>query len=485
MENRKNVLMIATDHWPASLLGCAGHPTVMTPTLDQLSRDGIRFTNCYSTCPVCIPARRSLMTGMSPRSHGDRVYSDRMPMPDVTTFAQAFRNAGYQAYAVGKLHVYPQRSRIGFDDVVLMEEGRYDFGVVDDYQIWLGENGYTGQEFLHACGSNNYIPRPWHLPEEAHPTAFATRQMMHMIKRKDPTRPAFFYISYQFPHPPLVPLPEFWDMYDDAEIDMPGEDDWPKDAEVLRILGQMAGSYSEKEIRRARRAFYAQCTYIDYSIRSLIGTLRESSLLKDTVIVFLSDHGDTLFDHGLVAKRTFYEGSANVPLIITGAPVAPWRGQVSDRLACLEDVMPTVLSLCGVPVPETVEGIDLLHEEREEIFGEIGENKRATRMLRRGPYKLIWYPCGNRRQLFHVEEDPGEHHDLAGKPEYAEVLRDLEDRLAGYLHGCDEEWVRDGKLAGYPEEPFVPAPDYELYNQRGYHWPPPGGYTNIGTDIRK
>ena len=136
-------------------------------------------------------------------------------------------------------------------------------------------------------------------------------------------------------------------------------------------------------------------------------------------------------------------------------------------------------------MPETVEGINLLHEEREEIFGEIGENKRATRMLRRGPYKLIWYPCGNRRQLFHVEEDPGEHHDLAGKPEYAEVLRDLEDRLAGYLHGCDEEWVRDGKLAGYPEEPFVPAPDYELYNQRGYHWPPPGGYTNIGTDIRK
>ena len=160
--NKRNVLLISVDHWFADLLGCAGHPVVMTPTLDQLAADGIRFTRCFSTCPVCIPARRSLMTGMFPSSHGDRVYSDRMPMPDVTTLAQAFRNAGYQAYAVGKLHVYPQRSRIGFDDVVLMEEGRYEFGCVDDYQVWLGEQGYAGQEFLHGMGNNSYLTRPWH-----------------------------------------------------------------------------------------------------------------------------------------------------------------------------------------------------------------------------------------------------------------------------------------------------------------------------------
>ena len=135
------------------------------------------------------------MTGMSPASHGDRVYSDRMPMPDVTTLAQAFRNAGYQAYAVGKLHVYPQRDRIGFDDVILMEEGRYDFGNVDDYQIWLGENGFTGQEFLHSMGNNSYLTRLWHLPEHVHPTAWETYQMMRQIKRKDPTRPEFYYMS--------------------------------------------------------------------------------------------------------------------------------------------------------------------------------------------------------------------------------------------------------------------------------------------------
>ncbi len=210
--------MITVDHWSAPLLGAAGHPVIKTPTLDSLARDGIRFTNCYSECPVCIPARRSLMTGLSPRSHGDRVYSERLPMPDVKTLAQTFRDNGYQAYAVGKLHVYPQRNRIGFDDVILQEEARYQYGTVDDYQIWLGEHGYAGREYLHGMGNNMYYTRPWHLPEEAHVTNWATREMAKMIKRKDPTRPAFFYISYCHPHPPLVPLQSYLDMYRDAEL---------------------------------------------------------------------------------------------------------------------------------------------------------------------------------------------------------------------------------------------------------------------------
>ena len=213
MKRKPNVLMITTDHWFQKLLGISGHPVIMTPTLDAIARDGIRFTNTYSECPVCIPARRTIMTGTLPSSHGDRVYSDRMEMPDVKTLAQSFRDAGYQAYAVGKLHVYPQRNRIGFDDVRLMEEGRYEFGAVDDYQVWLGEQGYAGKEFMHGMGNNTYYTRPWHLPEETHPGNWVTSEMIKMIQRKDPTRPAFFYASYQQPHPPLVPLQCYYDMY--------------------------------------------------------------------------------------------------------------------------------------------------------------------------------------------------------------------------------------------------------------------------------
>ena len=169
MDNQRyNVLFIQTDQWSQNFMGYRGCSEIMTPTIDQLARDGVIYTNCYSTCPVCIPARRSLMTGMSPRSHGDRVYSDRMKMPEAKTLAQAFSDAGYQTVAVGKLHVYPQRNRIGFNEVILQEEGRYEFGVLDDYQIWLAENGAVGQEFSHAMGNNTYYTTPWPLERRMH-----------------------------------------------------------------------------------------------------------------------------------------------------------------------------------------------------------------------------------------------------------------------------------------------------------------------------
>ena len=114
MSDQPHVLLVSTDHWPASLFGGVGHPAIQTPTLDQLAKNGVRFTNAYAECPVCIPARRTLMTGTTPRTHGDRTFKETQRMPNVPTLAQTFRDNGYQAYAVGKLHVYPQRDRIGF-----------------------------------------------------------------------------------------------------------------------------------------------------------------------------------------------------------------------------------------------------------------------------------------------------------------------------------------------------------------------------------
>ena len=156
MTERPHVLLICTDHWPARLLGAAGHPVIQTPTLDELCRNGTRFANAYSECPVCIPARRTLMTGTCCRTHRDREFKVREPMPALPTLAQTFRDYGYQAMAVGKLHVYPQRDRIGFDDVMLTEEGRPILGAVDDYDLWMGEQGRPGQSFAHGMSNNEY-----------------------------------------------------------------------------------------------------------------------------------------------------------------------------------------------------------------------------------------------------------------------------------------------------------------------------------------
>lgn len=474
---QSNVLMICTDHWAASYMGCAGHEVIKTPTLDYLAENGLRFENYYSECPVCIPARRTMMTGLSPKHHGDRVYKDHLKMPDRITLAQAFRNAGYQAYAVGKLHVYPQRDRIGFDDVILQEEGRYEIGAVDDYQIWLGEHGMAGQEFLHGMGNNNYYTRTWHLSEEAHPTNWATKEMMKQIKRKDPTRPAFYYISYQFPHPPLVPLLPYLEMYEENEINEPYYGDWDDGETIFKILGEAERPYSQKDIIRARRAFYAQCTHIDFQIRLLIGTLRECGLLENTVILFTSDHGDMLFDHHLVAKRCMYENSSRIPLIISGRPVFQKYEKPENvimKLGGQADLMPTILDICGIPRPEGIDGNSLLSDhQREYLYGEVSEGIKATRMIVDGRYKLIYYPYGNVTQLFDLYNDRKEQHNLSENVEYAEILEKLKTFLIKELYGEDLKWIKDGKLMGIkPGEPIKEA-DFGLINQRGYHWPPP------------
>ncbi len=480
MPQSPNVLLICTDHWPAALLGVAGHPTIQTSTLDALARSGVRFTNAYAECPVCIPARRTLMTGVTPRTHGDRVFKDILPMPPIPTLAQTFRDAGYQAIAVGKLHVYPQRDRIGFDDVILDEEGRVQYGVLDDYELYLGDVGYAGRQFEHGMSNNEYSTRPWHLPESTHATNWATQQIGRTIKRRDPKRPAFWYISYRHPHPPLVPLSVYLELYRDIPIDEPYHGRWSTNSESLPFSLQAnvarGAQLTPHQVLAARRAFYALCTHIDHQLRILIGTLREEGLLNNTILCFTSDHGDMLGNHGMWAKRLFYEYSANIPMILIGTAGDERVGynRVDDRLVGWRDVMPTLLSLAGIEIPSTVEGISMVGEQKRDWFyGEVGEDTFATRMIHEGRYKLIYYPVGNCRQLFDLENDSCELNDLSTAPEHAGTLSHLTDLLISQLYGGDEAWVQNGQLVGLPDKHFIPGANRGLSSQRGVHWPPP------------
>ncbi len=478
MADRPNVVLISTDHWPAALLGSAGHPSIQTPTLDALAQSGIRFSNAYAECPVCIPARRTLMTGTSPRTHGDRVFKDKMEMPELPTVAQAFRDAGYQATAVGKLHVFPQRDRIGFDDVILEEEGRAQYGVVDDYETYLADAGYAGQQFHHGMSNNEYSWRPWHLPEATHATNWATRQMARTVRRRDPKRPGFWFLSYRHPHPPLIPLQHYLDLYRQLPIDEPYEGDWTGGETCFAIRGNRSRGegVSADQIRLARQAFYALCTHIDHQLRVVIGTLREEGILENTILCFTSDHGDMLGNHGMWAKRLFYDPSANIPMLLVGAAGDPRVGanRVDDRLVGWQDIMPTLLDLAGVEVPETVEGLSMVgSEKREWFYGEVGEDDFATRMIRDDRHKLIYYPIGNQRQLFDLEADQRELTDLAGSPTHQDTLVRLTKLLTDELYGGDEAWVRDGQLIGLPDRARRPGPNRGLSMQRGDHFPPP------------
>lgn len=479
MPEQPNVLLVTADHWPASLLGVAGHPAVQTPTLDHLARNGRRFINAYTECPVCIPARRTLLTGTTPRTHGDRTFQVELGLPDMPTMADAFTSQGYQAFAAGKLHVYPPRARAGFDDVQLCEEGRPQLGPTDDYEIYLGDVGLAGQQFLHGMSNNDYVARPWHLDEQHHPTNWTTRQMCRLIQRRDPTRPGFWYLSYTHPHPPLVPPRWYLDLYADVEIPLPYRGTWPTDATTMpswmnnRLIE--TDHLTEAMVTFARQAFYALCTHIDHQLRVVIGTLREEGLLDNTIIMFLSDHGDMLGNHGLFAKRMFYEDAAGVPMLLVGTRACErvGTGCVDPRLAGLQDVMPTLLDLCDLPVPASVDGLSMVGDVRRDyLHGEYGEGHEATRMIHDGRYKLIYYAAGNRRQLFDLEEDPKELTDLVDHPEHAEILQGLSHRLIQECYGNDDQWCVDGQLAGLSSPPEAGA-RRGLSLQRGSHWPIP------------
>jgi len=474
---KPNVLLICVDHWPGPLMGCMGHERILTPTLDQLASNGVLFRRAYSSTPTCIPARRAIMTGTAAKTHGDRIFNETLEMdPGLPAMPQVFRDAGYQAYAVGKMHVYPQRSRIGFDEVILNEEGRHHLGGVrDDFELFLEREGFAGQELTHAMGNNQYCMRPWHLPEHCHPTNWTTREMCRAIQRRDPTRPAFWYCSYIAPHPPLTPLRDYLDMYRDLGVDEPFIGTWAEDFQslpyALKAHSDKLPPMNHTETIMARMGFYAQCTYIDHQVRLLIGELREEGLLDDTIVMFISDHGDMLGNHHLWCKPPMFQWSTNVPMILM--PAATYtrvgRRQSDDRLVLLRDVMPTLLDLCNIDVPATVEGHSLASEyRRNHIYCEHYEDDRAMRMVRDDRYKLIWYPTGNRFHLFDLDSDPREMNDLSGDAGNRDVLNRLESLMVEHLHGEDLAWVKEGRLAGTPDKKFRHAPNRGLSAQRGW-----------------
>jgi arylsulfatase A-like enzyme len=418
------------------------------------------------------------MTGLTPRAHGDRIYNEDLPFPSVVTLAQAFRNAGYQADAVGKMHVRPQRDRIGFDNVILDEEGRSQYGGLDDYDIYLGDIGLAGRQFDHGMSNNQYHWRPWHLPEETHVTNWAARMMARTIKRRDPTRPAFWYLGFRAPHPPLVPPQSFLDFYNDIEIDKPYHGSWLDEPDrmpfAVSAVWQRMNRYSPQQLRAARKAFYASCTQIDYQVRYLVGTLRMEGLLDNTIMCFTSDHGDMLGNHRMLAKRVLYESSACIPMILSGVRGCKRlpQGRIDDRLVGLQDVMPTLLDLCDIPIPEHVEGASMLSDHRRPVlYAECSEGEHSTRMLHDGRFKLIYYATGNACQLFDLETDPRELTNLSRAPEHADRLEKMKGLLIKQLYGGDLEWVKDGHLVGWPNKTFRLAPHRNLNSQRGDGWP--------------
>lgn len=240
-----------------------------------------------------------------------------------------------------------------------------------------------------------------------------------------------------------------------------------------------------------RRVYYIQCTHVDHQIRLLIRMLWGCSVIDSTPIILWSSHGDMLFDHRVAAKWSSYENVANIPMALSGRPVMEHMGEMDSRLCHPRGVMPTLLELCGLEIPESVEGIPTVSSgKRECLYGEVGEGRKAFKVIRDSRYRLIHYPWGNVAQLFDIGKGRGELHDCSKEKEYRGIRERLIEELMRNLYDEDIPWLKNGRLANAlpalvsqdSQNPKL-SPDYGLNNQRGYHWPPPKGYNNIGENV--
>jgi arylsulfatase len=479
---RPNILLIHVDQWRADALGFTGHTPAETPHLDGLFEQGVNFSQAYAACPSCIASRASLHTGLTPRSHGRVGYQDGVPWDYEHTMAGLLAEGGYHTQAVGKMHVYPARNLLGFHNVVLHDgylhyERRHakDLTLVDDYLPWLRTQSGPAADYIDTgIGCNGYVTRPWIYDDMLHPSAWVTTQSIDFLRRRDPTKPFFLYTSYHRPHPPLDPPEAYFHMYEERELPPPVVGDWDGDFPQRRGRGLDSPTpFDPVQRERARRAYYAQITFIDHQINRLTHTLWTHNVLENTVILFCADHGEMLYDHGLLAKASPYDGSARIPFLMRFPRSMGCRQRATVNAPIEErDVLPTLCEIAGVPIPSTIEGRSVLPfcrgntpSWREYIHGEHDWGDRSNQWLTDGEWKYAWYSQLGIEQLFNLQDDPQETHNCAeDQPDLVTVWR---ERLIHELTGREEGYVQDGKLVvGRPPQAILHEAGLELPAER-------------------
>ncbi len=470
-----NILLITTDQQRFDALGCTcPHGVLRTPTLDALAASGVYFRRAYSTSPVCIPARRSLLSGLHPRTHGLLDYRDGLDWNAPLSLPQLLRERGYQTQLVGKLHLHPQRKRYGYDHMVRCESSndRWDTPLqpVNDWADWMRAQGYAHPNDIGING-NGRVARPWDKPEHTHLTSWLADHAVDFLTRyRDPSCPFFLHLSFVAPHPPLTPPQAYWQRYFGRHDARPVCGQWaPTSAPRTGIPDDaMTGPFPLAEIQDAMSGYWASIQHIDDRIRYVLTRLCEygsSRQREPTLIIFTSDHGEMLGDHQLWRKSVAYEGSAHIPLIVAGRNLPDLQTGVCDGLVCLEDVVATLLDRCGGAVPAPLNTNDLdgrsllpqLHGAatpvRESLYGIC----RPYHYLVHGEWKYLWFETTGEEQLFHLASDPQECHDRSGD---AAQLLPLRQRFAAYVtsyEGIDFDAEACRPCDGRPPRALWPA----------------------------
>jgi arylsulfatase A-like enzyme len=454
---RPDIIFIITDQQRFDTIRALGFPYMDTPNLDRLINEGVTFTNAHITAPSCAPSRASIFTGYYPHTTGILKNADLWRH----SWVEALADSGYYCVNIGKMHTYPYHTKLGFHERYVVEnkdrylEERYYF---DEWDKALRARGLVKQQRELYRRRDDYRESlgafDWELPEETQSDMFLGDMVTWWLDTKPkPDGPLFLQIGFPGPHPPYDPPARYARPYLNrdlplAEITQAELNSQPPPFKALRQHNAEVDHDSlvhllnpTPEQRHRQRAYYlANVTMIDEKVGQILTALENKGYLENAVVIFTSDHGDALTDHGHSQKFTMYDIVTRVPLIVWAAGRFE-GGRKLDNLCQLMDIGPTILDLAEVPIPETFEAKSLLSAlnnepwaGRDYVFSEHGRDGilRTTdymTMVRDKQWKLVHFLDEPFGQLFDLVNDPEEVSNLWDSPNFTDKKRELLDVL--------------------------------------------------------
>ncbi len=415
-EKRPNILFVFSDDQRADTIHALGNEAIETPNLDTLVHRGTAFTRAYymggMQGAVCVPSRAMLMTGRS-------VFRINENMHDQGTWPEAFGTSGYETYATGKWHNGAESLLKSF------QTGRAIFmgGMGDPYSIELRD-----------ISAEHKLEKRVH-EKDKHAVELIADGVVDFLKTRKRDKPFLAYVAMDTPHDPRIAPKEYHAKYNAAMPPLPSNylPQHPIDNGEMRVRDEKLEAWPRKPeaIRQHLADYYACITFMDAQMGRIFAELKESGQDTNTIIVFSADQGLAIGSHGLMGKQNLYEDSVRVPLIVAGPGISAEKK--SDAFVYLLDVFPTLGEMANVKAPEGSEGISfapiLMGKAQTIRDGIFSAYKNVQRAVRDERWKFIRYPQIATSQLFDLQNDPDEKNDLAGKPEFAEKLKEMRGQL--------------------------------------------------------
>ncbi len=443
-----------TDQQRWDSLSCATNGWGNTPNIDRLAREGVYFEQCYCTAPSCVPSRASFFNLDWPSRVGPMRNGDRWEH----SWVERLQTSGYRTYNVGKMHTQPFDVPCGFDQRFIVEnKDRFNTPrFYDDWDKYLKQLGVqpptrltTPLEPDYATCLGAYV---WPLDKTLHWDHYVPDVAKWLIEDMD-DKPLFMQIGFPGPHTPYDPPEEYLDRIDESSIPLPPNYDAGCDIPPLStyreimITGNHDGMMwnagpSDEQLLRLRKYYAANVALIDEQVGQIIKKLEARGRLDNTIIIFTSDHGDNLGDHGQIQKWTMYDGITRVPAIVWAPGKLP-AGLRSQELIAQFDLVPMLFALAGLELEEQGSAISALevaiggHPGRDYVFSEHGKcaqlpDIESMAMVRSKEWKLVAYPNREYGELYHLSHDPHEVNNLWFDPEYRKCREQLEAQVSRF-----------------------------------------------------